>query len=69
MERRPCAAEGLRVKRRRVDRRRQALMKAAELDDTGFDWTGTNLDDPQVQMAAQQDHSKGIRHPGLGCCE
>lgn len=57
------------MKRRVVDRYRQALLKAAEMDDTGFDWAGTNLDDPRVQLAADQDHGKGIRHPGLGCCE
>lgn len=57
------------MKRRRVDRRKQALLKAAELDDTGFDWFGINLNDPQVKLAAEQDHGKGIRHPGLGCCE
>jgi hypothetical protein len=57
------------MRARKVDRYKLALIKAAELDDSGFDWRGIDLSDPHVQMLAQQDHGKGVRHPGLGCCE
>lgn len=45
------------------------LHQAADKDDTGFDWRGISLDDPRVRDLANFDHSKGIKHPGLGCCE
>ena len=57
------------MRARKVDRYKLALIKAAELDDSGFDWQGTDLSDPHVKMLADQDHGRGIRHPGLGCCE
>lgn len=57
------------MKRRKVDRYKLALIKAAELDDSGFDWRGIDLTDPHVKLLADQDHGRGIRHPGLGCCE
>jgi hypothetical protein len=56
------------MRRRKVDRYKLALIKAAELDDSGFDWRGIDLSDPHVKMLADQDHGKGVRHPGLGCC-
>lgn len=57
------------MKTRKVDRHKLALIKAADLDDTGFDWRGIDLTSPVIKMAAEQDHSRGIKHPGLGCCE
>lgn len=56
-------------RRKVVDRYKLALIKAADLDDSGFDWRGLDLTDPVIRNVAAQDHSKGIRHPGLGCCE
>lgn len=53
----------------KVDRYKLALIKAADLDNTGFDWRGINLSDPWVKMLCEQDHGRGINHPGLGCCE
>ena len=69
MERRSGEAPGGIVRAGKVDRHKQALIKAAELDDTGFDWRGLDLTDQVIKLAAEQDHSKGIKHPGLGCCE
>lgn len=57
------------MRARKVDRYKLALIKAADLDDTGFDWRGLDVNNPVVKLAAEQDHSKGIKHPGLGCCE
>ena len=57
------------MKRRLVDKHRLALHKAADADRSGFDWRGVSLDDPWVALLAQQDHTKGVEHPGLGCCE
>ena len=39
------------MRRRTVDRYKLALIKAAELDDTGFDWRGIDLTDPHVRAA------------------
>ena len=57
------------MRARKVDRYKLALIKAAELDDTGFDWRGIDLSEPVIKLAADQDHMRGIRHPGLRCCD
>jgi 3-oxoacyl-[acyl-carrier-protein] synthase III len=48
--------------------RRELEERRLQTDAGATDYGAVSLSSPAVRAAADYDHAKGIRHPGLPCC-